>query len=1192
VSAKYPETLPHEVSIAQLHRSYRTGEAAATEAFVRTPGYATPATGTTAKMVRRQSTFTLVPNPMGMQGLMTREAAGPPVGRPMTSKQVQAEYRKKDRMPKISKAEQRRLDREEADRMKRELEKERAANKARILRDKKKAKELAEIQTKKKRGLPLVDVRPSQDTIARFVRGNGGGRKRDSLGIVQKDEVEKENKIDNEDEIEVENEFEKQDDMEKESRIKGGDEIEMETEVEKESKIEKKDDKQNNKATEGGDDQVLAGKMFDDISDLDVLDELSDQQPAKRRKTTGRLTQGDVQDAAEREVTMMSTHSELAPAKDNKSSTRQDGIHTTGPTSPYAEKLETNKATLPKIAQETSPKITQNTSPKVAQGTSPKITRKTSPNRIETPCSPPNPPKLTTVISITSSFDFSLESDLIASFPSPCPGPAVPRSNKPPGIDTISTHALPAIIPASKPPERPNITTMSDTAETCHNPAVPSTHHHRAGGDLPNPQLSLSTTYPRLHPGSNPSKGRPAAVMLARSETSVPDDDGNCVMPGSTRNEPHQKAPHATETKTASVEGRTATGPNRSAHPQPPTYKAYKQSPAARKTAQHPHLASRGQSALASRPHTPQPAPVSKRAFAGPSTNPAARFLPAGPQPSRDKATRSIAPAFKTPAFKVPGAPRSHGPLSAPGRQFLSTKPSAPAFRTPPPRKPISGNAQPVKAAPPGVHSKSSNAASVAPSIPTSTQMFLMTHLDEILPTHSQEARELGLPVPEKKTSAPLKTQAPMPPPSRPAASAVRRPYQPPPRAKPAISRTSTTKAPIYAVSGPRSFKRQTAYASAARTPQPPRPLPRAAPPKPPVDNSCGPLPFFCTQDLIFSTQDSLEMQGDMSMPRAPLADVRREGHGQASHPLREITNVPVPQAVTTPLDADILDDFSFSIPDSPPFAAAAQPHQAHPAQKDGHRNDENAPPSIYKSTSKPRHPAVQSKVDPKTRQSFSTRSTPKHSIPSQHTLSGSNPSRQQSRNTASRNPVPRPQTIQKPAPPSHPVHDSQPRSSTGSSVGTSQQSSSSTPRRPFFTSSGTHALVRLAVHRSEQTFRDEETTRAVEERKREKEVERQQRLEENKRAGQEDTRTGTGREAHVDSESLSRIKDNLENPERLAPNQHTLDNNISVNGDELSIISQWTDYSDFGATQLLLDMEKWPWFAQSVGADLRYPAD
>ncbi|KAL7935804.1 hypothetical protein V8C35DRAFT_298291 [Trichoderma chlorosporum] len=122
-----------------------------------------------------QRTFTIVPP----AGPAERSAAD---SRPMTSKQVRKAYREANRVPRVSKAELLRQERAEQERIRKEFEKEKAALKAKTLREKKRAKEQAERDEKKKKGLPLVNVRPSQDTIARFVRGNGLGIKRDFKG--------------------------------------------------------------------------------------------------------------------------------------------------------------------------------------------------------------------------------------------------------------------------------------------------------------------------------------------------------------------------------------------------------------------------------------------------------------------------------------------------------------------------------------------------------------------------------------------------------------------------------------------------------------------------------------------------------------------------------------------------------------------------------------------------------------------------------------------------------------------------------------------------------------------------------------------------------------------------------------------------------------------------------------------------
>lgn len=89
---------------------------------------------------------------------------------PMTTKQAKKLYKAATKVPKLSKAEQRRQDLMEQDRIRREFEKERNQARAKTARDKKKEKEEKEKADKKRKGLPLKEVHPSQDTLARFIR--------------------------------------------------------------------------------------------------------------------------------------------------------------------------------------------------------------------------------------------------------------------------------------------------------------------------------------------------------------------------------------------------------------------------------------------------------------------------------------------------------------------------------------------------------------------------------------------------------------------------------------------------------------------------------------------------------------------------------------------------------------------------------------------------------------------------------------------------------------------------------------------------------------------------------------------------------------------------------------------------------------------------------------------------------------
>lgn len=126
----------------------------------------------------RQNTFTVIPQAPRFDA----DTATP--ARPMTSKQVRKAYKAATKTPTMTRAERVKWEREEQERIKKEFEKEKAASKARAAREKKKQKETQQREEKRRNGLPLVNVRPSQDTIARFVRGNGSKKKRDAEGRV------------------------------------------------------------------------------------------------------------------------------------------------------------------------------------------------------------------------------------------------------------------------------------------------------------------------------------------------------------------------------------------------------------------------------------------------------------------------------------------------------------------------------------------------------------------------------------------------------------------------------------------------------------------------------------------------------------------------------------------------------------------------------------------------------------------------------------------------------------------------------------------------------------------------------------------------------------------------------------------------------------------------------------------------
>jgi hypothetical protein len=133
--------------------------------------------------VQRQ--FTVIPDgprTLGAGKTGDHRAAAPAAPPPMTTKQAQKLYRQNNRVPRLSKAEQRQHEKEAQEEIRKELEREKARTKARAARERKNLKEQQIRDERRLKGLPTVDCRSSQGTLSFFVRGNGSGRKRDSVG--------------------------------------------------------------------------------------------------------------------------------------------------------------------------------------------------------------------------------------------------------------------------------------------------------------------------------------------------------------------------------------------------------------------------------------------------------------------------------------------------------------------------------------------------------------------------------------------------------------------------------------------------------------------------------------------------------------------------------------------------------------------------------------------------------------------------------------------------------------------------------------------------------------------------------------------------------------------------------------------------------------------------------------------------
>jgi hypothetical protein len=111
----------------------------------------------------------------------------------MTSKAAKKAYREANKLSKISKAEQRRIEAAEIARQNKEYEKEKAAAKAKIAREKKLKKEAEERAKRKELGLPEPSrfVRPSQPTIKTFVKSAGGQKRSwEEMNSKEEDDVD------------------------------------------------------------------------------------------------------------------------------------------------------------------------------------------------------------------------------------------------------------------------------------------------------------------------------------------------------------------------------------------------------------------------------------------------------------------------------------------------------------------------------------------------------------------------------------------------------------------------------------------------------------------------------------------------------------------------------------------------------------------------------------------------------------------------------------------------------------------------------------------------------------------------------------------------------------------------------------------------------------------------------------------
>ena len=278
----------------------------------------------------------------------------------------------------------------------------------------------------------------------------------------------------------------------------------------------------------------------------------------------------------------------------------------------------------------------------------------------------------------------------------------------------------------------------------------------------------------------------------------------------------------------------------------------------------------RASGASISNPGTPKPAGRGPAVFLTPAL-PAAAPKSATPGSALKPARPAV--TYPAPAFRPPPTARTGTPgfeLQKP--RFLPRHLGPTAVRRPPAFVPT-GKEKQQKVAGKGVLEE-------AP--PTSTQAFLATYIDEILPTASQLVRELEEPIsttpvaPKPATSKPTVPKPVMP---RPAMS---KPATP----KPAVLKPATPRAMVPESAAPKLTLRRPARPPLAPPAKPlaPPPRPRAhrqsipAHPNPPKLSTDIFTAFISTQDCVLSSQD-LEEITETPPKTARKVSNKRAGH-------------------------------------------------------------------------------------------------------------------------------------------------------------------------------------------------------------------------------------------------------------------------------------------------------------------------
>ena len=676
---------------------------------------------------------------------MSRDDA--PTSRPqaMTSKQAKKRYKEANKGPKLTKAEQRRIELEEQERIRKELDKQKSANKARIAREKKKAKEQAEIQARKKKGLPLVDVHPSQDTISRFIRKGVGNAapKRDSSGNVKDKAAEPQSRT-----VSPEG-----DDSNKENIPEAGKEA-----VESPRKRPRLDENSPPKSQDAA--TIPAENSPKRIEDK--IKERSTQDTPKQAPSTGqpRPINGSDMTATSQHTSPVEDMRRCDPTDQANSQLRSQKTPTVMANVEDMPRMEDRKETASQrhSQQRQSGKAGSQSSGRMRTNTT------SSNDKIQTPeefvMAPlPKPRRLHP--------DRHLED--------------MGLSRRPPDkkVTSPKEHDLPPPMPVpARKVVKPLPTGMRPR------PALRETH----GNQSTPPKLSNEAVPPR--DCQKPELARQEKQPQMSKENSQP--MSRDVLP---------KPPVAHAVAEAS-KSTLSPQPHRSPMPPPPRPSASTPQPS------HTATSARSNSLV---PQQPTAAPTNPPKLPSTTSNPsrfASPYKAMGPPPSVPQRPPAGPPRFKQPMVRP-----SNGAIQKP--KFLPRNHLQAAAVTASPSKITSAPAVPSNNMP-----------------PSSTQLFVMSHLDDLLPSPSQELREL-----EEDVQPTPASRAPA--------------FKPSPLTRGQVP-VVAPKSPL--APGPGRFVRQTSHVQVA----PPRP--RIQEVKPAEDDL---FPFLSTQDLVFSSQDIRELESD-----------------------------------------------------------------------------------------------------------------------------------------------------------------------------------------------------------------------------------------------------------------------------------------------------------------------------------------